>query len=908
MRLFKCFSILIVIAILLAWPVNFRVASYADTQVFGSPRFTSLHLSDQEQTTIHVPGEIASLQDAIGQVADGGIIELASGTYAAPANGFLIHDLGKGFTIRAADGTTVILSGGGSSPILRFQNSSRSQGGPVTFEGLTFANGYSTTEGLAGGVTIYEGAATFVNCTFTNNVGAVNTTVGGAVYVAEHSSVFFFDTTWVDNVSRVGGAGLGIRSQSKVYVHNAQFLNNSANPAYHVPTASGGGISLGNSLLRISDSYFENNQAGGFGGAVYAIGNWAEPYSTPQADVLVTHSSFINNQAARHPTVSYSLPTEGGAINAEDQTVFKIYNSRFTTNSAMIGGGVNSYRAIVEIYGSVFQGNRATDTQFQSGFGGSISLNSSDGPVDGWNNRPASRLTVENTLLQGRYASVTTVAQTGGCIFAGGDGSRIDGNSDVPDMGSVADNRAQITLRRVSLYDCDVTATPPNSGVGGAIEIAIANLTIEDSLIAKSDAFGTYGSGGGLAILYNSLANIQTTMIAGNSADQFGGGIFTQGSTINLSECSLIENKVNNSNYGSAIFNGPDDGRGLPVNGTIQSCTISNNYGLPIYDDDRAYGPINDVRYNGNQIFHGSAGSEAYSDSLPGYTWKTVQELNDLVIARANGTSTDKSQLANTSLNSPAISGALLAAPSTILPANSPVYLAYAWSGGNATLDGAAVSGNAGLSSTTDAGNHALAVTNRSFSDAVLEAPSTEVIFSSSSQGSNLTLFWSVLEGSYQDAAIDQGVSIAPAPSGSVQVSADPPRNYRFYAITEEGGVVASINTDTPLLYAPSEWPVLTGLNLPTHNGYLPIYNLGGSAMNWTAQTSTPDLIRIVTSSGQTETSGTIVFTINVDGRAAGTYTGTIDIDAGDAGSKKVTILVYIFDVLHQSFLPISNR
>ncbi len=908
MRLFKCFSILIVIAILLGWPVNFRVSSYADTQVFGSPRFTSLHLSDQEQTTIHVPGEIASLQDAIGQVADGGTIELASGTYVAPANGFLIHDLGKGFTIRAADGTTVILSGGGSSPILRFQNSSRSQGGPVTFEGLTFANGYSTTEGLAGGVTIYEGAATFVDCTFTNNVGAVSTTVGGAVYIAEDSSVFFFNTIWVDNVSRVGGAGLGIRSQSKVYVHNAQFLNNSANPAYHVPTASGGGISLGNSVLRVSDSYFENNQAGGFGGALYAIGNWAEPYSTPQANVLVTNSTFINNQAARHPSVSYSLPTEGGAINAEDQTIFKIYNSRFITNSAMIGGGVNNYRAIVEIYESVFQGNRATDTQFQSGFGGSISINSNDTTVDGNNNRPVSHLTVEDTLLQGRYASITTVAQTGGCIFAGGDGSRIDGNSGVPDMGSVTDNRAQVTLRRVSLYDCDVTATPPNSGVGGALEVAIANLTMEDSLVAKSDAFGPYGSGGGLAILYNSLANIQTTMIAGNSADQFGGGLFTQGSTINLSDSHLIENKVNNSNYGSAVFNGPDDGRGLPVNGTIQNCTISNNYGLPIYDDDRAYGPINDVRYNSNQIFHGGAGSEVYSDSLPGYTWKTVQELNDLVIARANGTSTDKSQLANTSLNSPAISGALLAAPSTLLPDNGSVYLAYAWSGGIATLDGVAVSGNAGLSSTNDAGNHTLSVANQSYSVVVEEAPDTEVQFSSSTQGTNLTLSWAVLEGTYQDAAIDQDVTIVPAPSGSIQVPVDVPRNYRFYAITEEGGAVAAINTATPLLYAPSEWTVLTGLNLSTHNGYLPIYNLGGSVMNWTAQTSTPDLIQIVTHSGQTETNATIVFTINVDGRAPGIYTGTIDIDAGDAGSETVTILVYLFDVLKQSFLPLTSR
>jgi hypothetical protein len=285
-----------------------------------------------------------------------------------------------------------------------------------------------------------------------------------------------------------------------------------------------------------------------------------------------------------------------------------------------------------------------------------------------------------------------------------------------------------------------------------------------------------------------------------------------------------------------------------------------------------------------------------------------VQELNDMVVVRSNGTSTDKSQVANTPLDSPEITGALLAAPSKILADNNPAYLAYAWSGGEATLDGVPVSGNAGVSSTTQTGNHTLSVANQSFIDVVGEAPTPQVLFSATNQGSDLTLSWDVLEGSFLDAAIDQGVSIPPAPSGSVQVSAAATRDYRFYTITEEGGIVKSVNTAAPLLYAPSEWTALTGLNLTTHNGYLPIYNLGGNFINWTAQTSTPDLIQIVTPSGQIETNGTVVFTIDVDRRDPGVYTGSINIDAGDAGSENVTLLVYIFDVLHQSFLPLTNR
>jgi hypothetical protein len=78
--------------------------------------------------------------------------------------------------------------------------------------------------------------------------------------------------------------------------------------------------------------------------------------------------------------------------------------------------------------------------------------------------------------------------------------------------------------------------------------------------------------------------------------------------------------------------------------------------------------------------------------------------------------------------------------------------------------------------------------------------------------------------------------------------------------------------------------------------------------MNWTAQTSTPDLIQDVTPGGQTETSGVIAFTINVSGRVPGIYTGTIDVDAGSAGSEQVTVTVYIFDILYQNFLPITSR
>src|SRR3981189_1993701 len=75
-------------------------------------------------TIVRVPADQASLQVALNTVPEGGIIEIAAGTYNAPSGGFTIYpDLNggtRGFTVRAASGASVVLSGGGGSEILVF--------------------------------------------------------------------------------------------------------------------------------------------------------------------------------------------------------------------------------------------------------------------------------------------------------------------------------------------------------------------------------------------------------------------------------------------------------------------------------------------------------------------------------------------------------------------------------------------------------------------------------------------------------------------------------------------------------------------------------------------------------------------------------------------------------------------
>ncbi len=92
--------------------------------------------------------------------------------------------------------------------------------------------------------------------------------------------------------------------------------------------------------------------------------------------------------------------------------------SQLAKNRAEVGGAVTNYRATVEIYSSIFQGNQVTSNDIAQGFGGAISAVSNDTANFTTNygqiNRPSAQLTIQDTYIQGNYDGVTTVGQTGG--------------------------------------------------------------------------------------------------------------------------------------------------------------------------------------------------------------------------------------------------------------------------------------------------------------------------------------------------------------------------------------------------------------------------------------------------------------------------------------------------------------
>lgn len=767
-----------------------------------------LSVTAHAQPVIHVPSDYATLQAAISSIntapEDGTIIEMAAGTYDY-GTFISISNKPYRFTVRAAQGATVVLSGGGTHDLIRFLNTNLGTGRPVVFERIVFANGFSSTDGIAGAILMNMAEATFVSCTFQNNVvNAPNQ--GGGVYLSG-SRGHFIDVLWTGNSSKNWGAALAAVAGSTVYVHNSRFVNNRTNLPNHLPYSSGGAIFATDSnsafaavVLRITNTRFEGNQAGYVGGAIYTYGYWTSPESVPKVDLICTNCTFVNNAAARDPSVSFPLPVIGGAVHVEDQATARLVNSRFVTNTASQGGAVSSYRGTVEIVGGTFQGNRTTGTGGGEGIGGAL-VALSDDNIDastgnGTINRRSAQITARDTLFQGRYAAVGATARQGGCVYVAGDTNRAWGLNGVPQMGTPASNRAAVTLENVVFYDCDTAGDGSMPGAGGGLFGRLVSLGATGVLATNCDAAGgnpIFPAGGALGFNDESSVSLTQTTLAKNTALS-GGAIWASGGALSLTQCGLFENALTSGSAGAALYTSPDAGGGgkppIPLTGLVQTSVISNNAGASfLYEQDNASSPTNTLQYASNQIY---PSANAYWNPLSGF--QSVSQLNSLVLhSQAKGVS-------NTAPGSAPVSGALRAVPPSILSTNAwgdtppptAAYLGFAWTGASATLNGSPVAGNSGLQAAASSGTQTLLVGTSSFQDTVTSPQAPFLVLSANPavipSGSSSTLSWNTLAGTWITNGIDQGVTITPAASGGVLLSPTVTTTYRGFLVAEEGG------------------------------------------------------------------------------------------------------------------------
>lgn len=776
--------------------MNVRASTFLILSLFGA------FGRAEAQALIQVPAQ-GTLQQAFTNVTDGGTIEISAGTYNVPAGGFNLVNYQKRITVRAVSSGTVTLNGAGS-PIIRIANTSLASSKPITFEGITFSGGVSAATSVGGAMTLSEAEVTLSACTFTNNSAPIVNGGGGAI-IAYRSRALIVDSRFDNNWAQRYGGAIGI-DMGNVAIHNTRFTGNRVNRPNHFADSLGGALFVLNSALRVTNSRFDSNEAGFSGGAIYSYGTWTDPVAVPRTDMVIANTTFINNRTIRDPgSPAFNDTDTAGALQLEDQVRARVYNSRFITNNAKQGGAVANYRSKLEIYSSTFQGNFARGNVGGEGTGGAIVLVSEDQDAPD-PQRPNAETLIRDTLLQGRYGSVGIAARLGGCLFSVGDTRRAYGLGGIPQMGTIAQNRTVLDIRRTAFVDCDVQENA-GGGVGGGMEVQLTDLTLQDSLFIGCDAVAGAsftGTGGALAAFDNSKLSILRTTFAQSTASLSGGALWVQGTEIAMSDSQVFENRIVGPNpwSGSAMFSAPEN-LGAPrpavnVTGRIENTVFSNNSGgSMLLDYDSASAPHNLVQYANNRFFPNNA--TVYSNPLAPSA-QTVAQLNSLVV---NGTA--KSPTANTGLASVPVLGAIAAAPTTILttlppgdPAGpTPAYVSIAWSGGNATLDGGGVGGGLGVVA-AGAGNHVLNVAGTPYSASIVTGAVPASRLSASPPaipiGGSSTLSWTTLAGTFVDEFIDQSVGPpSPTTAGSIGVGPLPSTTrYRGLLVAQEGGYIAT--------------------------------------------------------------------------------------------------------------------
>lgn len=274
----------------------------------------------RESCAVTVPGDFATVQDAVDAAADGDTVCVGAGTFPGT-----VSVVGRDVRIAGKGRARTVLDGGGLGTTVAVDG-----GSAVELAGLTVTGGAG---GDGGGISIVSSTALLENLTVSDNTA---TSRGGGVFVLS-STVDADDVRVVRNTSALTGGGLSVGA--------ATFTGADLYVARNVSLDyGGGGMASGAATTTITNSTFVANVSrGAFGGGggleldnagavlenVVVAGNRSE---APGAGVKLAgynHTDVLTNVAL----VGNEAPDAGGLHVSGTGVTARIVNAAIAYNA-----------------------------------------------------------------------------------------------------------------------------------------------------------------------------------------------------------------------------------------------------------------------------------------------------------------------------------------------------------------------------------------------------------------------------------------------------------------------------------------------------------------------------------------------------------------------------------------------
>lgn len=571
------------------------------------------------------PHDFVTIQPAIDDAAEGGLILLCDGTYSGEGNVDLDF-LGKTLTLRSLsnDRDLCIIDCASSARAFHFHSGETSD---AVIEAITIENGDDNAGG--GAVLCQNGAQSrFVDCVFRD----CEADYGGAVYAEDGSFPRFLGCLFEGNHAHFYGGALHAY-QATLRCRDCTFDDNDCNEwggaiysdesplqseftdcVFTLNLATWGGALVTNGHLTapsVTGCSFSGNLSYDAGGAIYWTGDGGTlddcdftGNESDQAGAILVYSpndvvtiegcSFEQNQATWVPRlrggaadVGQAAPPSGplGTRNIADRCAGAVecwtsdpsfISCTFTGNSADdAGGAVGCFQSSDPAFSNcTFEENTAYNGGAlfsREGSFGLSSCNFTDNSADSSGGAIHAQATIAPTIQTCVFTgnSVTLAfTSVGGALYCTDNTAAQISNSDFNNNQSAYVGGALCCEEdsNCDLGDCDFNAN--SADIGGAIASRECLPSIEDCTFSGNSAT----SAGGAYYCYETLAppSVLRSTFSGNSAGG-GGAILVDGfvftTMLTVTDCSFDENSATG---GGALFCGHTDV-------TLIECTFSGN-------------------------------------------------------------------------------------------------------------------------------------------------------------------------------------------------------------------------------------------------------------------------------------------------------------------------------------------